>query len=168
MACAPTPVAFNPMSRAVPRRRKVPKVPIGWREWVAFPEVGVDAIKAKIDTGARTSALHAHRLRVSSDESTARFEIHPVQRKKTPAIPVELPVADFRTIRSSNGQQQRRPVVLLSVEAGAERWEIEVTLTARDAMGFRLLLGRSAVAGRFLVDPARSYLLGRPEAYSGM
>jgi hypothetical protein len=136
---------------------------------VAFPEIDVPAIKAKVDTGARTSALHAHRLRVSKDESTARFEVHPVQRKKTPAIPVELPIAGFRRIRSSNGQQQRRPVVLTQVEAGGERWEIEVTLTSRDAMGFRLLLGRSAIAGRFVVDVSKSYLLGRPESpYSGM
>lgn len=150
------------------RRRRTPKVPIGWREWVAFPDLGVDAIKAKVDTGARTSALHAHRLRLSKDESTARFEIHPVQRKKSPAIAVEVPVVGFRKIRSSNGQQQRRPVVLLDVAAAGERWEIEVTLTARDAMGFRLLLGRSAIAGRFLVDASKSYLLGRPEPYSGM
>ena len=136
---------------------------------MAFPDIGVEAIKAKVDTGARTSALHAHRLHLSKDESTVRFEVHPLQRKKAPAIPVELPVAGFRRIRSSNGQQQRRPVVLLEVDAGDERWEIEVTLTSRDAMGFRLLLGRSAIAGRFVVDVSKSYLLGRPEsAYSGM
>jgi hypothetical protein len=151
------------------RRHRAPKAPIGWREWVAFPDIDVEAIKAKIDTGARTSALHAYRLHMAKDESTVRFEVHPLQRKKTPAIPVELPIAGFRRIRSSNGQQQRRPVVHLDVEAGGERWEIEVTLTSRDAMGFRLLLGRSAIAGRFMVDVSKSYLLGRPESpYSGM
>ncbi len=154
------------MSR--PTRRRTPKQPIGWREWVAFPDVGVPAIKAKIDTGARTSALHAYRLKVPKGEGVARFEIHPVQRKRTPAIPVELPIHGYKTIRSSNGQQQRRPVVLLTVEAGEERFEIEVTLTSRDAMGFRLLLGRSAIAGRFMVDVSKSYMLGRPDPYSGM
>lgn len=153
-----------------PRTRpRVPKQPIGWREWVSFPDLGVDAIKAKIDTGARTSALHAHRLTVARRDGieVARFEIHPVQRKPTPSIQTELEVVDWRVVRSSNGLRQRRPVVVTDVVAGEHRWEIELTLTSRDSMGFRLLLGRSAVAGRFLVDVARSYVLGRPGTEPG-
>jgi hypothetical protein len=132
---------------------------------VSFPELGVDAIKAKVDTGARTSALHAHRLRVVETETgpVARFEIHPVQKRRIPSIPAELPITDWRDIRSSNGQRQRRPVVVTELLAGDERWEVELTLTSRDEMGFRLLLGRTAIGGRFLVDVSRSYLLGRPD-----
>ncbi|MEX1279178.1 MAG: RimK/LysX family protein [Acidimicrobiia bacterium] len=155
------------MSRPPTRpRRRVPRTTIGWREWVSFPELGVDAIKAKVDTGARTSALHAHRLRVVETDAgpVARFEIHPIQKRRTPSIPAELPITDWRNIRSSNGLHQRRPVVVTELVAGDERWEVELTLTSRDEMGFRLLLGRTAIGGRFLVDVSRSYLLGRPDA----
>jgi hypothetical protein len=141
-------------------RRPPPDRIIGWREWVALPDLGVDRIRAKIDTGAKTSALHAHRLRTTED--VASFEIHPVQRKATPSIPTELPIVDWREIRSSNGQVQRRPVVSTTITAGDLSWEIELTLTSRDAMGFRMLLGRRAIHGRFLVDVARSHVLGQP------
>ena len=141
-------------------RRGLPETVIGWREWVSLPELGVDAIRAKVDTGARTSAIHAYRLKTTEDE--ARFEIHPIQRKSTPSIPVEVPIVEWREVRSSNGQVQRRPVIRTTIAAGEHRWEAELTLTSRDAMGFRMLLGRTAITGRFLVDVSHSHLLGRP------
>jgi len=141
-----------------PRRRSARK-PVGWREWVSFPTLDVDTIEAKIDTGARTSALHAHRLRVvvKRGVETARFEIHPVAGSARPSIKTEAEVVDWRRVRSSSGHLQHRPVILTDVVLGDQRWEIEVTLTSRDAMGYRLLLGRTAIAGRFVVDVARSH-----------
>lgn len=132
---------------------------IGWREWVALPALGAPAIKAKVDTGARTSALHAFRLSsfTRAGEEWARFEIHPHQRSARDAIVVEAPVVDERRIRSSNGDVQQRPVICTDVEIHGQRWPIDITLTNRDEMGFRMLIGRAAIRRRFVVDPARSF-----------
>ncbi|NNC41286.1 MAG: ATP-dependent zinc protease [Acidimicrobiia bacterium] len=137
---------------------------IGWREWLAIPQFGVAAIKAKIDTGARSSALHAHGLSfVERDgQELALFEIHPIQRKSSPSYPVEATVIDRRKVTSSGGHQEIRPVIAVEVEFMDRRWPIEVTLAKRDTMGFRMLLGRQAIRRRFVVDPGRSYLGGRP------
>jgi hypothetical protein len=137
---------------------------LGWREWVGLPELGVEAIKVKVDTGARTSSLHAFDLEefVRDDAEWVRFDIHPRQRRATPSVRVELPIADRRLVRNSGGKAQMRPVVRTEVRLGAHRWPIEITLTRRDAMGFRMLLGREAIRGRFMVDPGRSYRFGRP------
>lgn len=142
--------------------RRGPGAVLGWREWVALPELGVDAIKAKLDTGARTSSLHAFRLRrfTREGEAMVRFEIHPVQRSTAGAREVEARVVDERPVRSSSGQQEVRPVILTQVEVGGERWSIELTLARRDAMGFRMLLGRQALRHRAVVDPGRSFLAG--------
>lgn len=136
---------------------------VGWREWVDLPDLCDSQIKAKIDTGARTSALHAFGLRVfERDGSTlARFEIHPRQRSAEPSYTVEVPVRAFRTVRSSTGHRERRPVIATRARLGDHEFGIELTLTSRDAMGFRMLLGRAAVRRRFWVDPGRSYLAGR-------
>lgn len=133
---------------------------VGWREWIALPELGVDRVKAKIDTGARTSSLHAFGVRLEQrDEGTfASFEIHPEQRSTRGNVRVELPVVEERLVRSSSGHAERRPVVRTGVRLGAVTWPIELTLTRRDDMGFRMLLGREALRGRAVVDPARSYL----------
>jgi len=137
---------------------------IGWREWLALPDFGIAAVKAKVDTGARSSALHAHGLRFEMRDGVeiALFEIHPVQRKSTPSLSVEAVVVDRRRITSSGGQQEIRPVIIAQVELMERKWPIELTLTKRDAMGFRMLLGRQAVRRRFVVNPGRSYLGGRP------
>ena len=136
---------------------------LGWREWLALPEFGVPAIKAKVDTGARSSALHAHNLRMvmRSGEEYALFEVHPQQRKSTPSYGVEARVLDRRKVTSSGGHQEDRPVIVVDIEIMGKRWPIEVTLTSRDSMGFRMLLGRQAIRRRFIVDPGRSYLAGR-------
>jgi hypothetical protein len=138
---------------------------IGWREWLALPGLGVDRIKAKVDTGARTSALHAFGLERFERDGRAmvRFEAHPVQRDTSVRIPVEAELTDRRKVRTSSGDQTLRPVIWTDVELMGRRWEIELTLIRRDPMGFRMLLGRQAVKGRFLVDPGRSFLDGKPD-----
>lgn len=156
-------VYFPSMSTSKRVSRKIRPV-IGWREWVALPECGVPAIKAKVDTGARSSALHAHGLTIYHRDQVeiASFEIHPIQRRSVPSHTVEAPIIERRRVTSSGGHQQLRPVVVLDVELLGQRWPIEVTLTRRDSMGFRMLLGRQAIRRRFLVDPGRSYLGGKP------
>jgi hypothetical protein len=131
---------------------------------VALPEWGVPAIKAKIDTGARTSALHAFDIETSEREGVtwARFAIHPWQDSSEDEVAVEAPLLDHRTVRSSSGSARVRPVVLTTVELAGQVVPVEVTLTRRDEMGFRMLIGRQALRRRFVVDPARSYLGGRP------
>lgn len=144
------------------RSRPLPVV--GWREWLALPGFGVKAIKAKIDTGARSSAIHAFDLEVVERGGTsyASFEVHPRQRSARDAVRVEAEIVDERWVRSSTGHRQKRYVVLMEIELMGATWVAEVTLARRDQMGFRMLLGREALRGRFLVDPAASYLGGRP------
>lgn len=140
-------------------RSKPNKAVIGWREWVLIPELGSNAVKAKVDTGARTSALHAFGLRLEVLDGTtiARFEFHPLQRSSEGSAEVVAEVVGFRSVRSSNGRIERRPVIRTDVIVGTLRWPIDITLTSRDTMGFRMLLGRAAIRSRFLVDPGRSY-----------
>ncbi len=141
-----------------------PTTVLGWREWVGLPDWGVVHVKAKVDTGARTSALHAHDLApfTRDDAAWVRFSIHPFQASDRDAVEVEAPVIEEREVRSSNGEVDLRPVVVTDVVLGGRTRSVEVTLTQRDAMGFRMLVGREAMRGAFLVDPAKSYLGGRP------
>ncbi len=152
------------MARLRPQKKAPPPRPrIGWREWVALPDLGVPAIKAKVDTGARTSALHAFDMEEFKRDGRwfVRFIVHPEQRSARPAIPVELPLLARRRVKDSGGKAQLRPVVKTTVELLGRRWPIEITLTRRDAMGFRMLLGRQAIRRRFLVDPGQSFFGGR-------
>jgi len=132
---------------------------LGWREWAGLPDLGVPSIKAKLDTGARTSALHAFEVRPFTHEGVAmvRFQIHPLQRSTRSTILAEAEVVDERLIRNSGGRQELRPVIRTDVVIGDDRWPIELTLTRRDEMGFRMLLGRQALRRRVLVDPGRSF-----------
>jgi len=136
---------------------------IGWREWVALPDFGIDAIKAKIDTGARTSAIHAFDIRPFTERGVpwVSFVLRPAQRHRNPSIQCAAPVVDERKIRSSNGEQERRHVIEVEARLGETVWLIELSLTNRDELGFRMLLGREAVRRHFLVDPDRSYLIDR-------
>jgi hypothetical protein len=126
--------------------------------------MGVGPVKAKLDTGARTSALHAFDLaEFERDGATwVRFSVHPWQRSDADAVLVECPVHDQRVVRSSTGHQQERYVVLTEIELLGHTITTELTLSRRDEMGFRMLIGRQALAQGFLVDAERSYLGGRP------
>ncbi|GAA1514227.1 RimK/LysX family protein [Nocardioides humi] len=136
----------------------------GWREWVRLPGLGVGPVKAKLDTGARTSALHAFDLEEFSLDGSdrVRFSVHPWQRSAEDSVVVECPVHDRRLVRSSTGHAQERIVVLTEIELLGHTVTTEVTLTRRDEMGFRMLVGREALRQGFLVDSGRSYLGGRP------
>jgi hypothetical protein len=136
---------------------------IGWREWVGLPEFGIDHLKAKVDTGARTSSLHAFDLEefVRDGIVYVRFTIHPEQRRARPEIPAEMPLLARRRVRDSGGKVELRPIVETQIELHGQRWPIELTLTRRDAMGFRMLLGRQAIRGHFIVDPGGSYYAGK-------
>lgn len=135
----------------------------GWREWVSLPDAGVDWIKAKIDTGARTSALHAFHIEEFSREGEdwVRFRVQPWQETGEDAVLVECPVHDRRHVRSSSGHAQERIVVSLAIRLVDRTVVSEVTLSNRDEMGFRMLIGREALRQGFMVDPARSFLGGR-------
>jgi hypothetical protein len=137
---------------------------LGWREWVELPEWGVPHVKSKLDTGARTSSLHAFDLEWFENEGApwVRFELHPWQRSTSDAVVAQAPVVSTRDIRSSSGATDRRPVVRTRLVIGGTPLDVEITLTRRDEMGFRMLVGREAMRGRFVVDPGVSYLAGRP------
>jgi hypothetical protein len=138
---------------------------VGWREWVSLPGLGVPWIKAKVDTGARTSALHAFDLEeVERDgERWVRYSVHPWQGSDEDAVACESRVVDRREVRSSSGHAEERYVVQLDVSMGGQVVDAEVTLSKRDEMGFRMLVGREALCQGFLVDPSGSYLGGRPK-----
>lgn len=137
-----------------------PKRPvIGWREWVALPDLKIERIKAKVDTGARSSSLHASDIRILVQTNPiVQFKVHPMQGDSRIEIQCESPLLEQRWVRSSNGKRELRPVIRTRLALGAESWAIDVTLTSRDSMGFRMLLGREAVRRRFNVDPGSSYI----------
>lgn len=132
----------------------------GWREWVQLPDVGVPWIKAKLDTGAQTSSIHAYNVEAFDRDGVAwvRFHIRPWQRSDADEAEVERPVHDVRRVRSSSGHVQERFVVLLPLVLIGHEVTAEVTLSNRDAMGFRMLIGREALSRGFVVDSARSFL----------
>ena len=135
---------------------------IGWRELAAFPDLGIDRIHAKIDTGAKSSAVHAFQVsEITIDgEEFIDFYLHPRRRKKNPEVFCRAPLIDKRIIRSSNGQEEERYVIQTRLRMGEKAWKIDLTLTNRDTMDFRLLIGRDALAKKFIIDPSASYLLG--------
>lgn len=140
------------------------KIYIGWREWCALPELVIPSIKAKIDTGARTSALHAFFVEPYEENGRqmVRFGVHPLQKRVDIEVICCAPIKDFRRVSDSGGHQEMRYVIETPVRLGERIWPIEMTLTNRDSMQFRMLLGRTAMPG-MLVAPDKSFLFGRPD-----
>ncbi len=135
---------------------------IGWREWVEFPDLGIANIKAKIDTGARSSALHAYNIefyKTKHGKSRVKFVVHPMQKDNKHVALCHADVVDQRYVKSSSGERELRTTILTTLRLGQETLPIELTLTNRDNMGFRLLIGRTALRSGILVDPQRSFLL---------
>lgn len=132
---------------------------------MSIPSLGIDRIKAKIDTGARTSALHTFGLDIyetDSGEQRVSFRVHPIQRNEQKVVECDAAVIGSRSVRDSGGHEEIRPFISVPVVLGEHVWEIEMSLTNRDNMKFRMLLGRTAMRNRFVVHPAASYLLGKP------
>ncbi len=140
------------------------KAVIGWREWVQLPEIGVVETKAKVDTGADNSSLHAFNVRRFERDGVeyVRFEVHPKQRSRKPSIHCEAPLAMERKVKNPGGRTELRPVIRTKVVVAGIEIDALVNLTSRDEMGFRMLLGRRTVRSKFVVDPGRSYLGERP------
>ena len=139
------------------------RIEIGWREWLTLPELNIPAIKAKIDTGARTSALHAFFVQPFSagGRKMVRFGVHPLQNRDDVEIICEHPIKDYRQISDSGGHREMRYVIESQVQLGDRIWPVEMTLTNRDSMKFRMLLGRTAMK-EITVHPDISFLFGRP------
>ncbi|REG82582.1 ATP-dependent zinc protease family protein [Marinomonas pollencensis] len=139
-----------------------PKMVIGSEEWCAFPSLHIPAVKARIDSGAKTSSLHAINIRYFNrdDEQWAHFEVHPLQRNRKITVHCEAKIIDQRIVKSSSGDKEKRPVIQAQLTLGGKDWQIELTLTDRDSMGYRMLLGREAMNGRILIDPEGLCLQG--------
>jgi len=150
------------------KAKKQPTSAIGWREWIALPDLGIPAVKAKIDTGARTSAIHVFNLEEFSTngQQMVRFGIHPLQKNTDIERICKAPLLERRKVKNSGGHSENRYVIQTTAVLGSERWPISVTLTNRDLMMFRMLLGRKALENRFLINPGRSFLAGRALAKS--
>lgn len=151
------------------RKRKVikktalkqkPLAVVGWREWVSLPLLGIEKIKAKIDTGAKTSALHAYDVHPVKRQGRdfIKFKVHPLQRNTRRVVECEAPLLEWRYITDSGGRRTLRPVVRTVLNVGELAVEVEITLIARDQMGFRMLVGREALKRRCIVDPSKSFI----------
>jgi hypothetical protein len=136
---------------------------VGWREWVSLPELGIDKIKAKVDTGARTSALHAFSLKPfkEGDKDRICFDIHPLQHNSDKVLTCVADIIDLRWVSDSGGHREERFVIRTPLIIGGQSWPIEITLTERDTMLFRMLLGRSAIRHHFMVNPAKSFITSK-------
>jgi hypothetical protein len=150
------------------------RLTVGWREWIRLPQLGVERIKVKVDSGARSSSLHAFEIEYFErlGEPWVKFQIPPLQNRDRPVISAAAKLLEMRSVRSSNGLETERPVVVTDLELGGMHWPIELTLSPRDEMGFRMLLGREALRGRVRIDPGRSYLASlafgfRPHRFRG-
>jgi hypothetical protein len=142
---------------------------IGWREWIGLPGLGISCLKAKIDSGARTSALHAFAVEVFEEagQKKVRFKIHPRQRISAEVIDCVADLEDIRWVIDSGGHREKRCVIKTPIVVGTMHWPIEITLTNRDDMRFKMLLGRTAMSGRLIVNPEVSFLLGKKYLLQG-
>ena len=135
---------------------------VGWREWISLPDIGIPAVKAKVDTGARSSALHAFDIEPFHHNGIlmVHVKVHPYQKNVTYVREFDAEVLDQRWVSDSGGHKEQRYVIMTSLGMGDLTWQAEVTLTNRDTMKFRMLLGRTAMQGRLVVDPSKSFLVG--------
>ncbi len=135
---------------------------LGWREWASLPELGISWIKAKVDTGARTSALHAfYTERFDKDgQPWVRFGVHPIQDDTDTVLHCEAAIIDERVVTDSGGHRESRPVIKTTLQLGEYSREVEMTLTDRDSMLFRMLVGRTSIREGVLVSPGQSFKLG--------
>lgn len=142
--------------------KKQPQLIIGWKEWVSLPELGIPAIQAKVDTGAKTSSLHAYNIKrfIKKGRPFVRFELHPMRNNTRITRLREAAILGKRTVKSSSGKREKRPVIKTLLNLNGREWEIELNLTNRDYMGFRMLLGREALAKRAMIHPGVSYIHG--------
>ena len=142
---------------------KARKPVIGWREWVSLPGMGLHAIKAKVDTGARTSSLHACKIQSYREKGAemVRFTVQPVQRRKDIAITYIAEISDRRHVTDSGGHREKRIVIATPIRLAGREWEIEMTLTNREDMMFRMLIGRTAMRSHVIIDPSKSFLHGQ-------
>lgn len=140
------------------------KVIVGSEEWCSLPTIGIPTIKARVDSGAKTSALHAINIKTftKDHQEWVKFDINPIQNNAKALIHCEAQLVDQRIVKSSSGFREKRFVIQTYVSLGEKTWEIEVTLTNRDSMGYRMLLGREAMSGRVMVDPEQRFVLGQP------
>lgn len=135
---------------------------IGWREWLSLPDLGIPGIRAKIDTGARSSALHTHDYEVfqRDGQEFVRFHLHPLPKRRRVELACEAPLLGYRNVKNSGGYSQNRPFIRTRACIGNFVWEIDLSLTNRENMKFRMLLGRAALAEHFMVESSASYRLG--------
>jgi hypothetical protein len=140
-----------------------PRPVIGWREWLALPDLGIPAIKAKIDTGARSSALHSHFIErfAAEGRQKVRFGVSPLAKSREPSFVCEAELLDYRSVKDSGGHSEKRCFIRTTVDLSGHRWPIDLSLTSRRGMLFRMLLGRKAIENVFLIDPGKSYATGR-------
>lgn len=154
-----------PPAADFPMTRPADPLPlIGWREWISLPGIGVAGVKAKVDTGARSSALHTHDYDVYQDRTgqvRVRFHLHPLRHRDDIELECDAPVSRQQEVKDSGGHVELRPFILTEARLGGCQWPVEISLTNRESMRFRMLLGRVAIRGRFLIDAGSSYLLGK-------
>ena len=163
-------MVVSPMEQQLTKGRRIRAVKslpiVGWREWLAIPTLQVGRIKAKIDSGARTSSLHAANIQAVTDRGAPyiSFVVHPEQHRRQPAIACIAAVFDERLVTSSSGHRELRYIIQVEISLSGATWPIELSLTNRNPMGFRMLLGREALRRRVLVDTGRSFIAGRSHA----
>lgn len=138
---------------------------IGWREWLSLPELGIPSIRAKIDTGARTSALHAFKIEPfeKNGEAWVRFYLHPYKKRRDYVVMCESAIVEQRNVTDSGGHKEQRYVIATQLNMGEHLLSVELSLTNRASMRYLMLLGRTALRdAHLIVDSAHSYLLGKP------